>query len=119
MISSTMQNTSIWMMPFRGGVKFFEEGSKHCFMTPTGLPMCRCTFAKKRNYELCYSLLLAVYEEQLHIATRLRYNYSYILLPPASYCHQSEFLCNYSSNQRFCSKMLYLYCILIPCRQIL
>ena len=76
MISSTMQNTSVWMMPFCGGMKVFGEGSKHCFMTPTGLPMCRCTFAKKRNYELCYSLLLAVNEEQLHIATRLRYYFS-------------------------------------------
>jgi hypothetical protein len=54
LISSTMQNTSVWMMPFCGGVKVFGEGSRDCFMTPTGLPMCRCTFAKKRNYELCY-----------------------------------------------------------------
>ena len=58
MISSTMQNTSVWMMPFCGGVKVFGEGSRECFMTPTGLPMCRCAFAKKRNYELCYSVAL-------------------------------------------------------------
>ena len=76
MIRSTMPNTSVWMIPFCGGVKVFGDGSKHCFMTPTGLPMCRCAFAKKRNYELCYSLLLAVNEEQLDIATRSRYCFS-------------------------------------------
>ena len=76
MISSTMPNTSVWMMPFYGVVKVFVEGSKHCFVTPTGLPMRRCAFAKKRNYELCYSLLLAVNEDQLHVATRLRYCFS-------------------------------------------
>ena len=62
-----MLNTSVWTMPFCGGVKVFGEDSKDCFLTPTGLPMLRCTFAKKRNYELCYSLLLAVNEEQLHV----------------------------------------------------
>jgi len=38
MISSTMLNTSVWTMPFCGGVKVFGEGSKECFLTPTGLP---------------------------------------------------------------------------------
>ena len=78
MISSTMLNTSVWTMPFCGGVKVFGEDSKDCFMTPTGLPMCRCTLAKKR------SLLLAVNEEQLHVATRLRYCFSLLINKEAS-----------------------------------
>ena len=35
LISSTMQNTGVWMMPFCGCVKVFGEGSRD----PTGLPM--------------------------------------------------------------------------------
>ena len=65
-----MSSNNPWELGFCGGEQIMGESSKNCFMTPYGVPMCRCPFAKKRNYELCYKLVLAVNQEQLHMATR-------------------------------------------------
>ena len=58
-------------------IEFGGEASTH-WKTSRGHKAFSGAFPKKRN--LCYSLLLAVNEDQLHVATRLSY-------PDASVLH--------------------------------
>ena len=59
-----------WKLQYCGGVHVFGEQSVNCYMDALGYPRCRCKLPQKWNYELVYSLLVAVNQEKLHLATR-------------------------------------------------
>jgi len=74
-MQSNIEISNIWMLGYCGGDKISGEASKHCFIAENGTSNCRCNFARKKNYELLYKLVLAVKKEELHMATRLRLYY--------------------------------------------
>jgi hypothetical protein len=72
---------SVWKIPFCGGEKVFGESSANCSMTGPWSTNCRCAIPQKRNYELCYSLLVGINQEKLHKYSRYR-KLNYIIIYP-------------------------------------
>ena len=68
-IAEIMQSRT-WSLQYCGGARVFGEQSIHCHLDALGYPRCRCILPHRRNYELVYTLLVAVNQEKLHLAIR-------------------------------------------------